>query len=275
MPDVSVIVVNYNTKDLILQCLKSVFEEESHLEKEVIVVDNASEDGSVEEIRNLKFKNKNYKSRLKIIVNKKNVGFSKANNQGIKIAKGRYILLLNSDTKVKEETISKLLEFAQSKKNAGAVAPRLLNPDGTIQGSVFRLPTISLAIRQYWLGERGLLDKHAPISNKPLEVESCVMAAFMITPQALKRVGLLDERYFMYYEDLDFCRRIRKEGLKIYYLPSAEVIHYHGASARKIEDQEKQRKRLVASSKIYFGVLKHYIFNFILWSGQKWQELRN
>lgn len=266
MPDVSVIIVSYNTKNLTLDSIKSVLREGSSLEKEIIVVDNASTDGSLEELARLGRK-------IKLIKNHKNLGFSKANNQGIRVARGKYILLLNSDTKVKKNAIAQLVEFAEGKSDAAVVGPKLLNPDGSVQPSVFRLPTVGLAIRQYWLGERGLLDKYVPESPEDaVQVECLVMAAFLITPVALKKVGLLNERYFMYYEDLDYCRRVKEKGLKIYYLPRSEVIHYHGASGKSLADKENQWRRLIPSSKIYHGTLKHYLFNFILWSGQKWQK---
>lgn len=266
MPDVSVIIVSYNTKDLTIGSIKSVLREGSNLEKEIIVVDNASTDGSLEELSRLK-------GKIKLIKNDKNLGFSKANNQGIRTASGKYILLLNSDTEVKKGAIGKLIEFAKARSDAGVVGPKLLNPNGSIQGSVLRFPTIGRAIRQYWLGQKGLLDKYAPESEKDaVEVESLVMAAFLITPVALKKVGLLDERYFMYYEDLDYCRRVKEMGLKIYYLPTSEVIHYHGASGRSLAEKENQWRRLIPSSKIYHGTLRHFILNFIIWSGQKWQK---
>jgi len=101
------------------------------------------------------------------------------------------------------------------------------------------------------------------------EVEAAAMTAFLITPQGLKQAGLLNEKYFMYFEDLDYCRELKKAGLKVYYLPRAEVIHHHGASGKKIARFEDQWRRLIPSSKIYHGLVKHYLFNFILWSGQK------
>ncbi len=272
MIDISIIIVSFNTKNLTVQCIKSVFKEGSKLEKEIIVVDNGSVDDSVKEIEKLKIKNRKLGSKIKIIVNSENLGFSKANNIGIKEAKGKYILLLNSDTVVKKGSIEALLEFARKKKDAGAVVPKLINPDGTTQASVFRLPNIKRAIEQYWLGKEKLLDKYYPEGNTPSIVESAVMAAFLITPKTLKMVGLLDERYFIYFEDLDYSRRIQEKGLKIYYLPSAEVIHYHGASGKNLIDERNQWRRLIPSSKIYHGTLRHYLFNFILWSGQKWRN---
>ena len=269
--DLSVIIVSFNTSKLTLQCIKSVLNSVNNLRYEIIVIDNASTDGTLRQIRKSKIKNQNEKVKIKIIENKENLGFAKANNQGIKIASGRYILLLNSDTVVKKNSVENLIKFAENTPDAGAVGVRLLNPDGTIQPSVFFLPTIWRAVKQYWLGEEGLLDKYAPDGNSPTEVESLVMAAFLITPKALENVGLLNERYFMYFEDLDYCRRIKVNNLKIYYLPTSEIVHQHGASGKKVGDK-KQFERLNQSSKIYHGLIRNSLFNFILWSGQKWQQ---
>ena len=260
--NLSIIIVNFNTKKLLLRCLNSIFTSKPKIKYEMIVVDNGSTDGSVAALYKIKNQSRRCRTKIKIIRNKENLGFAKANNQGIKRAKAEFILLLNSDTEVKKAAIDKLYYFAKETTDAGVVGPRLLHPDKKVQASVYRLPTISRAIRQYWLGKKSLLDKYAPRLDRPEEVEAIVGAAFLITPEARKRVGLLDERYFMYFEDLDYCRRVKELGLKVYYLPTAKVIHQHGASAGKM-------KFLVSSSKIYHGVLKHYLFNFILWSGQK------
>jgi len=266
MIDISIIVVSFNTKDLTIQCIKSIVESKPKLSYEMIVVDNGSHDGTVQEIK------KNV-PKLIIVENKENLGFAKAVNQGIKIAKGKYVFLLNSDTQVRRGTIEKLIGFAERKSEAGAVVPKLLNPDGSIQGSVFREPTVARVMMQYWFGQKKIVDKYAPSDKGPQEVEFAVMAAFLITPEVLREVGLLDERYFMFYEDHDYCKRIRKFGLKVFYLPGAEVVHDHGGSGKNLADDANQWRRLIPSSIIYHGLIKHYLLNFIIWSGQKWQKL--
>jgi GT2 family glycosyltransferase len=265
--DISIIIVNYNTKDLTLDCIDSILSEGSLLKKEIIVVDNNSTDGSIDSLSKLQ-----NNSVIHLIRNSQNLGFAKANNQGIKIAKSPYIFLLNSDTKVKKYAIEKLVSYAKKHEDVGAIGSKLLNPDGSAQASAFPFPTISRAIKQYWFGVNGLLDKYIPKGTKPVEVEVLVMAAFLITPQAIKKVGMLNEKYFMYFEDFDYCRKIIQSGLKIYYLPTSEVIHYHGASGKKLVDNDNQWRRLIPSSKIYHGLLKHHLFTFILWSGQKLQK---
>jgi GT2 family glycosyltransferase len=123
------------------------------------------------------------------------------------------------------------------------------------------------------LGKKGAFELFVPKGDKPVEVDAVVGASFLITPMARKKVGLLDERYFMYFEDLDYCRRVNKLGLKVYYLPSAKIIHYHGASGKKIVKPAFQWKRLIPSSKIYHGALTHYLINFIIWLGQKIKKI--
>lgn len=271
MIDLSIIIVNYNTKDLTIDAIKSVVADTSVKNKQIIVVDNASSDGSAKAIKQLK--NKLKTSRIEFIKNKENIGFSRANNQGIKISKGRYILLLNSDTVVKKGSLKKLINFAEKNKKCGVAGARLLNADGSIQESCFNLPTFTRAIKQYWLHAGKPLDKFYPDSEKPVEVEAVVGAGFLITPQAHKKIGGLNEKYFFYFEDLDYCRSVQKAGFKVFYVPSAEIVHYHGASAQKLATANDQWKKLIPASKVYHGVLGHYVFNFILWSGQKIDRL--
>jgi GT2 family glycosyltransferase len=267
MIDISVVIVSYNTSTLTTDCLKSVNASSKELSVEAVVVDNASGDSTVKNVKKLKKSLTNIK--LGVVENIENLGFAKAANIGISSAQGKHILLLNSDTRVTNGVFEKLIKFAKSKKDSAAVVPQLTNEDGSTQGSVFRFPTITRAVKQYWLGEKGLLDKYSPKSKKETVVEVASMAAFLITPKCLEKVGLLDERYFMYYEDFDYCRRIERKGLKVYYYPSAKVFHHHGASGEGLASESTQWKRLIPSSKIYNGTLKHYMIYFIMWTSQK------
>ena len=242
MTDLSVIVVNYKTPLLTKACVSSIKKYPPRVPYEIIVIDNSLN----------------------------NVGFAAGNNKGIKKAKGKYILLLNSDAEVKEGTIDRLLEFAGNHQDAGAVVPKLINPDGSVQASVFRFPTVWRTIREFWFGEKGLLDKYMPETEV---VEVAVMAAFLITPACLKKVGPLNEKYFMYFEDFDYARRIKKANLKIYYLSDSEVFHHHGASGKNLAESRDQWKRLIPGSKIYHGPVGHYLINSVIWWGQKWQKL--
>ena len=259
--DLTIIIVNYNTANLVLDAVASIKKTTGNLgdpKTEIILVDNGSKDVS----KLLKLSGKN----IKLLKNDENLGFSKGNNQGIKIARGEYILLLNSDTIVKEGAINKILFYAKSSKNVGVVGARLLNNDGSIQESAMRFPTIFKTMAESWFGKKLL--KYIPKGGSPVKVEAVVGAAFLITPEALKKVGMLDERYFFYYEDLDYCRRIKKAGLEVHYLPDAEIVHLHGVAGKSIVDSANQWRRLVPSSKIYNGDLKHDLLFFIRWSGE-------
>lgn len=260
----SVVIASYNTKDLTLAAVNSILNQPPKFGFEVIVVDDASTDGSVEALKKLK---------VKVLVNKTNLGYVATNNKGIKAAKGRFILLLNSDTEVKRGALEALIKFAETNKDMGVVGAKLLNPDGSLQPSCYRLPTLKNAFLAFWLNQKWLFEKYAPTGRRPVEVEAVMGAAFLITPQALKKVGMLNSIYRSYFEDMDYCRLARKKGLKVYYLPSAEVVHYHGASFAKLADAENQWRKLIPSSKIYHGPIKHYLINAIIWSGQKWQKL--
>ena len=287
MTRLSIIIVNWNTKKLLMQCIKSLTQisnlksqsQNSKLktEYEIIVVDNGSIDGSVDEVQSSKFKApyqtvqgkvQSDSLKLKVIENESNLGFSKAVNQGIKESTGEVVLLLNSDTIVKKGALKELLDF-EEKVGSVVVGARMLNPDGTVQGSCFYFPTVKRAILEYWLKKKNYFSKYALAGLDSVEVEAVSGGAMLISRVLIDKIGMLDERYFMYFEDLDFCRRVRKAGYKIYYLPTAEIIHEHGASGKTLVDPADQWKRLIPSSKIYHGWLKHYLISFILWSGQK------
>lgn len=283
----SIIIVNYNTKEILRKCLKSLGANADEVPEtvEIIVVDNGSTDGSVDYLRELANWRINERKGLrsdeieseeklisllnrrkiviKLIENKENLGFAKAVNEGIKLAKGENILLLNSDTLVKKGSLINLLNF-EKEKYPTVIGARLLNPDGSIQPSCFNLPTVWRAVKEYWLGQKGTFAKFFPKGEKPVEVEAVVGGVMLIPRKIIEKVGLFDERYFMYFEDLDYCHRVRKAGFKIYYLPKSEIIHEHGASGRKLADEKNQWRRLIPSSKIYYGILRHWLITFVI-----------
>ncbi|MDP3994447.1 MAG: glycosyltransferase, partial [bacterium] len=269
MIKLSIVIANLNTKKLTLECIASIYKQNLSFPFEVIVVDDGSNDGSVEALAEIEKERKNYK----FIANKKNSGYAKANNNGLKIAKGQYWLLLNSDTIVKKNALENLIKFADETPDAGVIGSKLLNADGSLQSSCFRFPTIKNAILECWFGKKGLFEKFAPKANEATQVNAVVGAVFLITPEAKKRVGMLDERYWAYFEDIDYCRQVWKKGLKVYYLPKSEIIHYHGASFKKLADEKNQWRKLIPSSKIYHGIIKHYILTLIILIGQKWRKI--
>ena len=251
--DLSIIIVSFNVKKLLRECLKSL-----PALVEVVVVDNASVDGSARMVA------KEF-PKCKLIKNKENLGFAKATNQGIKEVKRKDILLLNPDTVVKPGALKKLVNFAQTHPLVGVLGGKLLDPDGKTQGSCYYLPRIKSVL------QGKSTEKYAPRGQDPVEVEAVTGAVFFIPNQVIKKVGLFDERYFMYFEDLDYCRRVREAGLKVYYLPQAEFIHYHGASGKTIP--EKTHQWLVESSKRYHGRIKYWLLTLILLIKQKWSKI--
>lgn len=254
-PELSIIIVSYNTKTELNACLTSVFQNIKQLNFEIIVIDNNSSDSSASMIT------RNFPDVI-LINNADNYGFAKAVNQGLKFAKGNYYLLLNPDTKVVNNAIEKLVDFAKNQQNLGAVGAKLLNPDGSIQPSCYNLPSVNNAILEYWFGKKGAYEKYVPKLQEPVKVEAVVGAVMLISRTAIEKIGPLDERYFMYFEDLEWCRNAGKMGFKIFWNPQSEVVHVHGASASQIG--QKAQNLLIKSSKIYNGRVKYSIITLII-----------
>ncbi|MHB1688820.1 MAG: glycosyltransferase [Ignavibacteriaceae bacterium] len=233
--DLSIIIVNYNVKEFLQNLLHSIAKAAQNISHEIIIVDNASDDGSVEFIQE-KF------SGVKLIVNQKNLGFSKANNIGLKIASGDFLLLINPDTIVREDTFQKMLKFFEEYPEAGMAGCKILNPDGTLQ----------LACRRSFPGPWTSFCKVTGLStlfpnskifarynltyldeDQTYEVDAISGSFMMIKKETLDKVGGLDEQFFMYGEDLDLCFRIQKAGYKVYYVHSTQIIHYKGESTKR------------------------------------------
>lgn len=260
--DLSVVVVGYRSEDTIIPFLNSIQKSRDGLNKEIIVVDNYPVDKGAEMAQ---------KHSLKPVVirNKENVGFSKAINQGIKESSGKYILIINPDTRVKTKALRLLFDFAEKHSVLGAVVPKLVDADGKTQPSIYKFPTILNALKYYFLGCKNCFNKYYP-GNKTTKVDVAVMAAFMVPRTTLNQVGMLDERFFLYYEDIEYCRRLRKSKLPVYYLPEAKVMHIHGASGNF---SSHLHSPLAKSAQIYHGKIGSNILNCVLWAGQKWQKI--
>jgi len=231
----SIIIVSYNTKKLLQDCLGS-FYKDLPTDYEVIVVDNASEDGSVSAVKK-KF------PQVKIIENKKNTGYATANNQGIKKAKGEYYLLLNSDTLSSIKSFKKLVEFLDQNPKIGIVSPKLLNADKSIQQNGGALPNLfNVFAWQFFLDEIPLLTHFF----NPYQLEDPEFylktrktgwvsgASIMIRQSVVKKIGLLDEKIFMYAEDIDWCLRARTAGYEVWTLAESQIIHIGQGSGKKI-----------------------------------------
>jgi len=231
--DLSIIIVSRNTRELLLRCMKSIFESDRGISREMIVVDNGSSDGSVDEVEKaFPF--------VHLVGNEKNLGFAKAVNQALQKASGKYIFLLNPDTEVKNGAIKQLLSFMESHLETGVAGAQLLNSDGSKQNSIANFPSLATELFNKrllrWLFPRRFPGKERKYSE-PVEVDSVIGACMMVNREALDQVGVLDEDYFLFLEETDLCYRMKKAGWKIYHVPQAEVYHFQGKSA------EAERKR--------------------------------
>lgn len=275
--DVSIVIVSYNTKELLRNCLKSVFENTNNIKYNVWVVDNQSADNSAEMVRQ-EFKVVN------LMINSINGGFSQANNIAIKKCKNsRYILLLNPDTVVNKGTIEECLNFMDLHKDLGCLGCKVVRPNGELDRACkrgFPSPWNSLC---YFLK----LDKVFPKSklfggynatyiheDEEAYVESLVGAFMLARKEAITEVGLLDETFFMYGEDIDWCYRFMEAGWKNYYYPKVKIIHYKGESSKK--QSNKMIRIFHQSMRIFYD--KHYkdkynfIINYLVYTGiyAKW-----
>lgn len=273
VPDLSIITVSWNVRDLLRQCLASIEGSRADLALEVIVVDGASHDGSAEMVREAF-------PWARLIACTDNVGFPRGNNLGIAAAHGRHILLLNPDTVVLDGALTKMVAYMDKHSDVGALGPRLLNPDGSVQSSRRHFPTFSTAVF-----ESTWLEPYAPqrILNHyyaqdlsvvgPVDVDWVTGAALLVPRRVINHVGLLDEGYFMYSEELDWCRRIKDAGWRVVYLPEAGITHHIGKSseqavtARHINFQQAKLRYF----RKHHGRLPAAALRLLLLSGYVWQ----
>ena len=237
MLQLSIIIVNWNGLNVILDCLDSVYNNIKSIDFEVIVVDNNSSDGSPEAVEK-KFPD------VKLIREEKNHGFAGANNIGIKKALGKYIVLLNSDTIILDSTFKNIIEIMDSDKNIGILGPKVLNEDGSFQSSAGRFPSLMSEISGYFFLSRipglNIVFKDRFIReefDEIKEVDWISGACLFLRKEIIEDVGYLDERYFMYVEDIDFCYQARKNKWKVVYYPFSKIIHLGGYSVSYASDK--------------------------------------
>lgn len=227
-PDISIIIVNWNTRDCLLDCLRSIYSNGTHYTQEIILVDNASCDGSTDAVER-EFPG------VRLIKNSVNFGFARANNQGIGASKGRYIALINSDVLLLPVCLDRLVSFMDKHPGVGIVGPRVLNPDGSLQPSCKRLPTLRLDLAQaiglHLISSRFSSDYERAYHESMRYVEALTGCFLIVRRAATDRVGGFDEKFFMYNEEVDWCRRFSLAGWKLVYYPCAEAIHLGGASS--------------------------------------------
>ena len=241
--DLSFVVLNYNTKNFLRQYLKGLSDLNLDLNYEVIVVDNASKDDSVQAIQEEFIKNDKYKNlNLKLVISDKNTGHSIGNNLGIKQAKGKYVMISNTDIiYMNKNDLSKMIDYMDKNQKIGLLGPKLKNPDNTVQDNCLRFyKPLSIFYRRTPFGRtrKGKLDlerfsMHDFDHNSILEVDWFMGAQILIRKSILDKIGCFDERFFLYFSDTDLCKRIWQAGYTVIYYPFVDIIHYHKRESAK------------------------------------------
>lgn len=255
--DVSAIVVSWNVADYLRRCLESLRAEASlgALSCEVIVVDNASTDGTVDVLRS-SF------PEVRLLENRENQGFTRANNQGMAVASGTYLLLINPDAELLPGSLGAMVGYLDGHPDVGVLGPQLLNTDGSHQSSRRRFPTLATAfvestVLQGYFPNARVLRRYYCLDlppDRPQEVDWLVGACLLVRRRAVEQVGVFDEQFFMYSEELDWSYRMKKAGWRVVYLPEAQVVHHYGKSSS--QDLPHQHIRFQDSKCRYFA--KHH-----------------
>lgn len=229
--DLSIIIVSYNSRRHLERCIGSVEKLKDNLVKEIILVDNGSTDGSIAYVK------ENW-PKVTVVENGSNIGFAAANNAGIRHSSGKYLMFLNPDTELSNDTAEKLASYFEHTGDAGIVAPKLLYPDGTLQYSCrtfYNLRTIFFRrfLRKY---KSGLERKHLMLDwdhDSPARVDWVLAACIFTKRELMDKIGLFDEKYRLYFEDVDLCYRFAQRGFKTYYYPLTTVVHHHQRDSAK------------------------------------------
>ncbi len=275
----SIIIVNWNTCELLRRCLNSLISnfQFSNFQTEIIVVDNGSSDNSVDFVK--KFKVQNSKFKIHLIENNKNLGFGKANNQGMEVAQGEYILLLNSDTIVKNKAIKKTIEYLDSNPEVGAVTCKLLNQDGTTQPTGGFFPNLlNIFTWAFFLDDLPFINKvikpfHPHTENfwlkenwytQTRELDWVTGAFLMVRSKVVDQVGKLSNDFFMYVEEVEWCYRIKQAGWKIVFFEPAEIIHLGGGSGNSTNSIIGEDKGLKLFFKIHYSIWQLRLLKVLL-----------
>jgi GT2 family glycosyltransferase len=233
-PDLSVVVVSRDVRDLLAACLESLHQSDNGFVIETLVVDAASSDGSSAMVR------KRFPA-VRQLASRENLGFTRGNNWAIRLARGRHVMLLNPDTVVRPGALRALVTFLDAHPDVGVAAPKLVFPDGSVQSSRRRFPRpvtgfVESTVLERWLGRSRVVREYrlddGP-ADAPQDVDWVVGAAMVVRREAFEQAGLLDERFFMYSEEVDLCRRIRAAGWRVVYVPDAVVVHHEGRSSEQ------------------------------------------
>ena len=259
----SIVIVTWNTAEITKKCVDTI---NQYLPgQEIIVVDNGSQDNTVEVLKKIR--------NVKIIENYANLGFSKANNIGFKQVTNDYLVFMNSDIELIDDTLSQMVQFLKNNPNIGIIGPKFLNPDMTPQASVFPPQTALNAFREFWLNQKESYSKYIPQTKNPVNVSYISGGCIATSKDFFQKIGGWNEKYFFYFEDMDLCRQVSRFKKDIVFFPQSSVIHRHGASGKNLARSQDQWRRLIPGSIKFHGYFKHYLINFIIRSGQKWQKL--
>jgi GT2 family glycosyltransferase len=228
--ELSIVIVNWNTRDLLTQCLDSIYAHPPDCEFAIWVVDNASSDGSAQMV-GARFPN------VRLIKNRENLGFARANNQALRASTGLYLLLLNPDTEVSANALTQLVKYLQNHPKVGIAGANLINADGTYQSSFASFPTLLSELLNAtglmrWFYRSRISIRESTDNSQVQSVDWVSGACLLVRRQAFEEVGLLDEEYFLYGEEMDWCYRMKRHGWQVSHLPSARVIHLEGQSSK-------------------------------------------
>ena len=249
----SIVIVNWNGKELTKNCIKSIIEtcpdKIKNQEYEIIVIDNGSSDSSAEYLDI-------FSDSIKLIKNNSNTGYAPACNRGMREAKGNYVLLLGNDTIVLDEALQKCVKFLDEYKDCGAVGCRLLNPDGSVQNNCKKFPKLINGFYTYLSLDRlnAEYDMASFKYDRTIEAQQVSTTFLMVRKELLEQVGYFDKSYKILYNDVDLCKKIWKAGKKIYFLHTAEVIHYGSQSTKKAGFRERKI--------MYSDIYRYYRRNF-------------
>ncbi len=269
--ELSIIIVNYKSKEILKLCIRSLLKTIKSCKYEIIVIDSESDGETKDEIL------ENF-PKVAFFEYKKNLGYSKAVNEGIKKSSGKYLLILNPDIIAEKDAVDKMLAYIKSQNKAGVIGPRLLNFNGSTQQSAFRFYSpVTIPLRRTFLGRFGygkkhldkflLKDKNILASDQPQKVDWLMGSSLLVSKKAADKVGGMDERFFMYFEDVDWAKRFWENGFEVIYFPKAKMHHYHRQASKKfgIIDAvfNKMTKEHIKSAYKYFkkhGIkTKHYV----------------
>ncbi|NOZ20643.1 MAG: glycosyltransferase family 2 protein [Planctomycetes bacterium] len=227
--DVSFIVISWNACDLTLECLHSIFDNVHGVSFEVVLVDNASSDGTAEIVHTVL-------PTVRVLVNHEHQGFAAANNRAIRQAGGRYLALMNNDAKLTPKAIETIIEFMESEPNVGAAGPQLLNEDGSKQNSIAAFPSLATELLNKTLLHVVFPGRYPSKyfgHDRPIDVDSIIGACMVLRADAMGEIGGFDEDYYFFLEETDLCFRLKQHGWRVCHVPQAEVYHYKGASAER------------------------------------------